>query len=186
MAEAIQVPPGPMTREEFHRWAEAQPQGRFELEAGEVVAMAPERASHADAKGAAYVALRAAVARAGVPCKAYVDGLAVDVDHRTSYEPDALVDCGGPMEGDPIAAPNPVVVVEVTSPSNSRVDLDAKFQGYFRVPSIMHYLIVHLRNRVVVYHARRPDGRIESAILAGGPIVMNPPGITITVEELFA
>jgi hypothetical protein len=54
----------------------------------------------------------------------------------------------------------------------------------------MHDLIVHLRDRVVVRHARRPDGRpdgrIESAILAGGPIVMDPPGITIRVEELFA
>jgi Uma2 family endonuclease len=34
-----------MTREEFHRWADARP-GRFERIAGEPVAMSPETAQH--------------------------------------------------------------------------------------------------------------------------------------------
>jgi len=45
--------PGPeirMTRDEYRLWAEHQPTGRFERIEGVVVAMAPERASHADRK----------------------------------------------------------------------------------------------------------------------------------------
>ena len=54
-----------MTADEFLDWAMAQPDGaRYELVAGEVVAMAPERASHARAKVAVFDALRAAVANA--------------------------------------------------------------------------------------------------------------------------
>jgi Uma2 family endonuclease len=37
-----------MSREAFRRWAQAQPTGRFERIEGVMVAMAPERASHAD------------------------------------------------------------------------------------------------------------------------------------------
>jgi Uma2 family endonuclease len=45
MAKALDQPPGRMTVEEFVDWAMAQPEGRFELVAGTVVAMAPERAA---------------------------------------------------------------------------------------------------------------------------------------------
>jgi len=185
MSEAFEVPRGPITREEFQRWTESQPRGRFELEDGHVVAMAPERASHADAKAHAWLALRNAIAAAGAPCRAYVDGLAVAIDERTSYQPDALVDCGPALEGAATAAANPVVVVEVTSPSDSRIDLDTKFLGYFRVPSIQHYLIVHLGKRVVIHHRRRDAERIETAIIGVGAITLDPPGIAIRVEDVF-
>ena len=43
MAKAIDQPPGRMRVDEFLAWAMAQPEGRFELVDGTVVAMAPER-----------------------------------------------------------------------------------------------------------------------------------------------
>ena len=44
-----------MTADEFLDWAMAQPDGeRYELVAGEIVAMAPERASRARAKVAVF------------------------------------------------------------------------------------------------------------------------------------
>ncbi len=89
------------------------------------------------------------------------------------------------MDPDAIAAPHPVVVVEVTSPSNSRVDLTTKFADYFRVPSVRHYLIVHLAKRIVIHHRRRGDEGIESAILGAGTVALDPPGIAIRVEDLF-
>lgn len=185
MPEAVEIPPGTMTREEFHRWMAGQPQGRFELDNGRVVAMAAERIAHTRARHRAWLALRDAAAAAGVPCKALGDGVSVAVDERTNYEPDALLNCGEVAAGDAIAAPNPLVVVEVTSPSNSRIDLDTRFIGYFRVPSIRHYLIVHLTERVVLHHARRQDGRIESAILGTGALALDPPGIALRIEDLF-
>lgn len=149
-----------MTREEFHRWMAGQPQGRFELDDGRVVAMAAERIAHTRAGHRAWPARRDAAAAAGVPCEALGDGVSVAVDEWTNCEPDALLNCGEVAAGDAVAAPNPLIVVEATSPSNSRIDLDTKFIGYFRVPSIRHYLIVHVTERVVLHHARRQDGRI--------------------------
>src|SRR5918994_2725283 len=142
MAEPLPVPPGKLTREEYRRWAEAQPCGRYELVAGEVVAMSPERAEHIEIKAAAWLALRQAMRAAGVDCRAYADGFTVEVDDDTLYEPDALVNCGARPEGGAGRAPNPVVVVEVTSPGTQSVNTGLKLADYFRVPSIHHYLIV--------------------------------------------
>lgn len=186
MAEPLPTPPsGKLTRDEYRRWAEAQPRGRSELVAGEVFAMAPERAAHIEIKAAAWLALREAIKTAGVPCRAYADGFSVEVDDDTVYEPDALVNCGDRPDRDAVAAPHPVVVVEVTSRSTKSVDTGFKLADYFRVPSIRHYLIVVPERRMVVHHARGEDGTISTRMAATGRIEMEPPGIVITVEELF-
>lgn len=185
MAEPLPTPPGKMTREEYRRWAEAQPRGRFELVAGEVVAMAPERAAHIDTKAAAWLALRVAIKSAGVDCRAYADGFTVEVDDGTVYEPDALVNCGARPSANAIVAPNPVVVVEVTSPGTRTVDTGVKLADYFRVPTIHHYLVLMTEKRMVVHYARGSDGKVETHLVASGRIEMAPPGIAITVEELF-
>ena len=83
----------PLTSDEFLPWAEVM-DGRWELHDGLAVMMSPERVSHGETKGEAYAALKAAVKRAGLPCKAYPDGVAVRIDARTTYEPDASVSCG--------------------------------------------------------------------------------------------
>jgi len=74
-----------MTVPEFLAWAETQGNGRCELVCGQIVAMAPERWEHVQAKQRAFGALEAAVGRAGVACQALIDGLAVVVDDETSY-----------------------------------------------------------------------------------------------------
>jgi Uma2 family endonuclease len=99
----------------------------------------------------------------------------------SDYEPDALVNCGERMADDAIAAPNPVIVVEVLSPGIKSADTGAKLEGYFKVPSIAHYLIVHPTRRSVIHH-RRNGSAIETRIIVAGPIEMDPPGITITIE----
>ncbi len=45
-----------------------------------------------------------------------------------------------------MTAPNPVVVVEVLSPSTRGIDTTVKLAGYFLVPSLKHYLIVEPRS----------------------------------------
>ena len=94
-----------MTVPEFLAWAAKQPRGRYELVRGEVVAMAPERARHNLVKAAVFRALRDAVARAGVPCTVFTDGMTVVTDNDNSREPDAAVQCGIATDLDSTAEP---------------------------------------------------------------------------------
>ncbi len=112
--------PARMTADEFIAWAMQQPEGqRYELVDGEAVGMAPERAGHARAKGLVYEALAQAIRAADVPCEAFPDGMSVRVDADTVYEPDALVRCGSPLDDDAVEVPDPLIVVEVVSPSSA-------------------------------------------------------------------
>jgi Uma2 family endonuclease len=77
------------------------------------------------------------------------------------------------------------VVVEVLSKSTRRVDSSIKLAGYFRVPSVVHYLLLWPESRTVVHHRRGEEGRIESAILRSGTLTLDPPGISLAVEALF-
>ncbi len=176
-----------MTADEFIPWAMAQPEGcRYELVAGQVVAMAPERAGHNEGKGNVYVALRQAIRDAGLPCRAYTDGMAVRVDADTVYEPDALVRCGERLGPNVVEVVDPVILVEVISPSTHKVDTTQKLGDYFRVPSVRHYLIVNTSRRTVVHHERMADGTVQTRIATGGTLELQPPGLTLEVAALFA
>jgi Uma2 family endonuclease len=171
------------SREEFRRWYEAQTEGRYERVDGRIVAMAPERGAHLRVKGAIYRALDRAVTAAGVPCQALPDGATVETGD-SDYEPDALVNCGDPMADEAVAAPNPVIIVEVLSPGTASTDTGGKLADYFRVSSVAHYLIVHPTRRTVTHHRRTDDG-IDTRIIVNEPITMTPPGIIITAEEIY-
>ena len=185
MSAAIE-PVTRMGREEYRIWAAQQVRGRFERVAGVVVAMAPERASHNLAKGNVRDSLRQAVRRAGLPCQVFADGMTLEVGD-SDHEPDCVVRCGNePLPGDAIAVPDPLIVVEVLSPSTSAMDRAWKLQEYFRLPSVRHYLIVWADRQQVAHHRRDERGSIETAILTGGPLRLDPPGIEFSVEEIYA
>jgi Uma2 family endonuclease len=160
------------SREEFRRWCDTQPKGRYERVDGRIVAMAPERGAHSRVKGAIYKALDRAVAAAGVPCQALPDGATVETGD-SDYEPDALVNCGEPMADDAVAAPHPVIIVEVLSRGATTTDSGGKLADYFRVPSVAHYLIVHPTRRTIIHH-RRTGAGIDTRIIVNGPIAMDP------------
>jgi Uma2 family endonuclease len=182
---ASAAPDGRMTTDEFLVWAEGRP-GRYELIDGQVIAMSPERVQHAEVKAAAYLGLRAGIRSAGLPCRAMPDGMTVRIDDHTAFEPDALVYCGERADPRAVEIANPVIVVEVVSPSTRSVDQGAKLRGYFRVRSVAHYLILYPDNRLVVHHARGADEAVITRMISEGALTLDPPGLTVAVADLFA
>ena len=173
--------PARMTADEFIAWAMQQPEGQhYELVAGEVIGMAPERAAHARLKHRICEALVQAIDAAGAPCEAFPDGMTLRVDADTVYEPDALVRCGSPLDDNAVEVPDPLIVVEVVSPSSARRNSGSKLEGYFRIPSVRHYLIVTTRNLAVIHHQRDDAGGITTRIIREGSIGLDPPGIELT------
>jgi Uma2 family endonuclease len=88
------------------------------------------------------------------------------------------------MADDAIAATNPVIIVEVLSPGTASTDTGGKLADYLNVPSVVHYLIVHPTRRTVTHH-RRAGAGIDTRVILNGPIAMEPPGIVVTVEEIY-
>jgi Uma2 family endonuclease len=183
-AAAMQEPLQRMTRDEYRAWTLRQESGRFERVNGVVVAMAPERAGHNDRKMLAWLALRRAVSEAGLPCHVYGDGMTVEVDD-SDYEPDVGLHCGPQFADDAIAVPDPLVIVEVLSPSTSGTDRAWKRAEYFRLNSLRHYLMVWADKQQIVHHRRDEDGAIEAQVLTTGTLKLEPSGIELAIEDLY-
>ncbi len=186
MADPKTIPTHKMTADEFLAWAEEQ-EGKYELHDGHVVSMSPERVRHVDTKADAWLVLRDAIRAAGVPCRTHIDGLGVRISDDVVYEPDALVRCGEGLDGDTIEVSDPLLVVEVLSPSTGSADYGRKLKDYFSLPSVQHYLVIDPDGRRIFHYTRQNDvDTFLTRILASGPLTLDPPGIEIQVEDVFA
>ena len=173
-----------MTVDEFLVWADGQ-DGRWELYNGVPYLMSPERTRHGRVKYKVQTALEQGIVKAGLACHMLPDGMTVRVSPNTTHEPDALVYCGPELPGDEIEVPNPVIVVEVASPTTRKIDATLKLAGYFRLPSVHHYLIVDPEGPPMIHHQRQGDGTILTRIISDGEIKLAPPGLEIVLAECY-
>ena len=170
-----------MTADEFIAWAMQQDDGRhYELVSGDVIAMAPERAAHARLKFRLARRLIEAVEAESLPCEVFTDGMAVQVDADTVYEPDAILRCGTPVSDDTTRITDPLIVAEVPSPSTRARDTGAKLADYFRIASLHHYLIIITPRPTIIHHARDTTGAIHTRIIQDGLLHLDPPGIHLS------
>ena len=159
---------------------------RTELINGQVVGMSPERVEHNEVKAALYMELRRAIANAALACHAVTDGMTVQIDDFTAYEPDAAVYCGPRLPRGSLVIPEPLIVAEVLSPASAHTDRSAKLVGYFKLPSVAHYLIIYPLAQSVEHHARNNDGAVIVKSMTSGDLLLDPPGLRIDVTALFA
>ena len=75
-----------------------------------------------------------------------------------------------PRTDDSLEIANPIIVVEVLSPSTAQIDTTIKLQGYFEVPSVQHYLIVDPDGRTITHHKRAKGDILETRIVAEGAL----------------
>lgn len=188
MAETASPLPPRMTADEFLEWSRRQPEGmHYELCNGLAIRMAAERINHMRVKFAMAVSIQNAILASGAACEVLLDRIGVRIDNRTFYEPDLSVRCGAAAPGDDFEIDNPIFVVEVLSPSTQSRDFEQKFQDYFRLASLRHYLIVNPDTGRVVHHRRdAASGKIETTIVGDGVLVLDPPGIQVEVTDFFA
>ncbi len=179
------VPDARMNLGEFLAWSERQPDDRYELVDGGIVAMTRDTIGHNRAKLTACLTLLNAVRLAKLPCEVFIDGVGVAINERTLLIPDVVVQCGAVSDPKAMLASSPVIVVEVVSPSSERDDVDTKFMDYFSVASIRHYLILFPERRGLVHHQRNERGKIESNIVSDGEIALDPPGLSVSVSSLL-
>jgi Uma2 family endonuclease len=159
---------------------------RHEFLDGEIYAMAGGSPDHAS--------LSAAVIRlvgAGLPpgCRTFTSDLRVRIEATglTTY-PDVAVVCGRTERSreDPLAVTNPVLLVEVTSPSTEEYDRGEKLRHYKGLPSVREVLVVSHRSAEVTLHRRVDDGWVTLTSKAGEVVELAGLGARIAVDELYA
>jgi Uma2 family endonuclease len=94
------------------------------------------------------------------------------------------VNCG-PVDPDASILPNPVIVVEVVSPTSEARDVHEKLRDYFRIPSVSHYVIVYEDRGYVVHHRRQGVEMVETAFVSSGTLDLTPPGLSVPVAAFL-
>ena len=171
----------PRTVREFDRWNADQPES-WEFIAGVPVMMAPPSLPHTIIKGNVFAALRAKLA--GTPCRALVDGAEVK-SKGLSAIPDVVVLCGQLDQSTPTIK-EPVLLVEVVSPSSQRDDTQRKWQGYCLIPSLKHYLVVAQETRFVTLHTRTGPSSFLEEVFEEGLVDLSGLGASMTFDEIYA
>lgn len=107
---------------------------------------------------------------------------------RATYA-DALLVCGEleyhPADPEKRTVANPTVVVEVLSDSTAEDDQTDKFDHYRLAPSLRAYVLIWQDEQRVEVRTRQDSGWLVETLEAGQSFEL-PPGITITVDELYA
>src|SRR5579863_6153985 len=96
------------------------------------------------------------------PCRVYGHALILRVSATGLYTyPDVTVICGEPqlVEGQKDAATNPVLIVEVLSPSTQDYDRGQKFQHYRTLPTLVDYLMVAQETPHIEHWIRQGEDR---------------------------
>jgi Uma2 family endonuclease len=178
-----------MTVAEFLAWREElSDDARYELVAGVPVRlMAPTSIRHARIQRNASDALRGALAASGIPCEVLEagPGVAIGTEGDECRIPDVVVTCAAAIDETAYLVPEPVIVVEVASPSTRLADVNDKVEFYGGIASIHHYLVIEQDRRRIVYHGRGASGGLEPRIFREGEVALDPPGIVLTLDELY-
>ena len=171
-----------MTREEFFDWAVAQDR-RYEFDGFEPVAMTGGTVNHGLICHNIYAALRARLRGSG--CRPLGPDVGVATVGDTVRYPDALITCTRTPGADRLVA-GVVVVFEVISPGDSRVDRIIKVQEYRAVASIHTYVIVEQNGIGLTVLRRQQDNTwMAETLTADDTLRLHAPDIAIPVAELY-
>jgi Uma2 family endonuclease len=181
------MPVQPLTEEEYLRIERAAFE-KSEYHDGQMFAMAGGTPNHSLLGSEAIFLLRGAIPRG---CRVFTSDQRIHIaGARTFSYADCLVVCGDPKfssdQKDNLL--NPLLIVEVLSPSTQDYDRGKKFELYRTIESFREYLIVHQDRRFVEHHSKQDDGSWVLREHSGteGSVAIPCLGLQISLADLYA
>ena len=175
-----------MTAAEFLAW-DAKQTVKHEFVQGEVFAMAGGEDRNNSVTLNLVVALRQHLR--GSPCRVYTSDVKLLVESADSYfYPDLMVTCSAADAADRLIKREPMLVVEVLSPSTAAYDRGDKFASYRQLPSLAEYLLIDVASqRCDLFRKQATDGLwVLHPSGADETVQLASVDLTITPEALWA
>lgn len=164
----MSVPATRLSLAAFLDWEATQPE-RHEYVRGEVFAMTGASLNHNRVALNLHGLLRAHLR--GSPCEVFASDVQVRVDAADAvFYPDLVITCSADDRQQQRTLREPVLIVEVLSPSTAGYDLGAKFAHYRRLASLQEYVTIDPDAPLVQVFLRSPDGWTLHAAEAGDTV----------------
>jgi Uma2 family endonuclease len=174
-----------MTADEFLIW-EAEQTERHDFVDGEVYAMAGAEDRHVTVSMNAAFALRQRLS--GTPCRVFIADMKVaTAESGNFFYPDVVVTCSPADQQSRFVKREPLLIVEVLSPSTAAYDLGKKFAYYQQIPSLAEIAFIDLDERRTNVYRKGADGLwVLHRYDAGADARFASVDLTMTEAALFA
>lgn len=169
-----------MTLDEFLAWEREQPE-RHEFDGLTITAMTGGSLDHSTIASNFHRVLSDKLR--GTGCRAFRGDAKVIVNGAVRY-PDLSVTCSLASGRDDVV-PDPVLIVEVISPSTERVDRGRKKLDYFGTPSVRQYAIVAQDERLVDLYTRTEAGWVNEIITGGAVLNLSSIAAEIGLDAIY-
>ena len=166
---------------------DAESDVKHEFIGGMVYAMSGGSPEHARLAMAIGGELRTQLA--GKRCAVFSSDLRIRVQATgLATYPDVTLVCGALQTDpeDPQSATNPIVIVEVLSPSTEKHDREAKYAHYRRIPSLRAYVLVSQDERLVEVFTRNADESWTLRDLREGTARLDDIACALELEAIYA
>jgi Uma2 family endonuclease len=188
-ASARRTLPTRMTIDEFLAWSGSEPGPGWELVDGTPRAMAPASATHGIIQSRIASRLTTHLDARGSPCVVVSEPAVVPrVRARNNMRvPDLVVTCT-PIEAEQFAVPDPVLVIEILSPSNEAETWD-NIWAYASIPSVREILILHSTKIAGELLRRRADASWPEEPTGIGPddiLTLTSVDLACPLADLYA
>ncbi|NJN33490.1 MAG: Uma2 family endonuclease [Saprospiraceae bacterium] len=163
---------------------------KHEFYQGKIVKMPGGTDIHSEIAGNMIATLKNAVRPLPKKFKVYTSDLKIRIESLDSgVYPDALVICVEPeyWQGRRDVIVNPLLVVEVLSPSTEGYDRLGKFELYKELPSFQEYVLINTDKYSVETRFREePDlWRIRTETNKDNPIALRSLGVSISMTDIY-
>jgi len=169
-----------MSVNEFLAWEREQPE-RYEFADGVVTMMTGGSAAHVTIAMNLAFALRDALRGSG--CRPFGSDMKVIANGTVRY-PDVSVVCR-PVDDKEDRIADPVVIIEVLSPTTERVDRGRKKFDYFATPSIRQYAIVEQDERRVDLYTRAEAGWTNEVVTGDAALKLSSIGVELSLDTIY-
>jgi len=161
---------------------------KYEYFNGEVFAMAGGSPDHARISLNVCTALIQKLR--GRECEAFNGEMRIKVPAAFPYRyPDASVVCGAPIFDEiqgQVMLVNPILMIEVLSPSTAAYDLGEKFTAYQSIETFQEYLLISQDRPLVIQHVRQPKKKWLRTDIEGvdSEVAFESINATLTLREI--
>jgi Uma2 family endonuclease len=169
-----------MSLDEFLAWERDQPK-RYEYAGGVVTMMTGGSLDHSTIASNLWTVLRDQLR--GGTCRAFRGDTKVIANNSLRY-PDLSVTCT-PVRGNDDVVLDPILVVEVVSPSTEREDRGRKKFDYFATPSIRQYAIVEQDARRIDLYTRTDTSWTDEIIEGNAVLKLSSIGVEVSLDTIY-
>ncbi len=159
---------------------ERQSDIRHELVDSYLYAMTGASDRHEEIAGNLFAALYAHLR--GTPCRVYGSNLKIRVENNFYY-PDLFVRCGS-SRGDPYYKSDPVLIVEVLSPTTQRYDRGDKRLAYQQLATLQEYIVIS-QDEVSIELYRRKHTWEGEILKENDQLRLDSVGFICPVQQLY-